>query len=151
MSAKLVGLAGGIVFGFVLSWSELTHRSVIHDMLALREADVFLLMGSAILIAAAGCHLLRVFRATSLVTTERVQWTSPTVEARHVAGAALFGVGWTLAGTCPGPAAAMLGEGRLGGVPVVIGIMIGTAFQPRLARRHVARPLVSHHPGAAGL
>ncbi|MDO5647792.1 DUF6691 family protein [Paracoccus sp. (in: a-proteobacteria)] len=41
----------------------------------------------------------------------------PTIDARLITGAALFGLGWGLAGLCPGPAIASL---AYGGVPVLI-------------------------------
>jgi hypothetical protein len=60
MTAKLAGLPAGVIFGFVLSWARLTDPAVIRNMLLLREAHVFLIMGSAIAVAAVGVRLLRV-------------------------------------------------------------------------------------------
>ena len=43
----------------------------------------------------------------------------------HVGGAALFGVGWSVADTCPGPLAVIVGEGKLAALAVVAGVVTG--------------------------
>ena len=136
MTTKLVGLALGAVFGFVLAWSRVTDPAVIRDMLLLREAHVFLLMGSAIAVAAVGVRLLRLVRLRSLVTHEQISWTAAPVEARHITGSALFGVGWSVACTCPGPVAAMIGQGQFAGLVVGAGLISGIAIRQRLEARN---------------
>lgn len=134
MSVNVIGVAAGISFGWILSWARLTDPAVIRNMLLLKEAHVFLIMGSAIAVAAAGCGLLRAFGAWSLLTNEAIEWTSAPVERRHVFGSILFATGWSIAGTCPGPVAAMVGQGKLAGVAIGVGILVGVAIQPWLVR-----------------
>ena len=43
-----------------------------------------------------------------------------------VLGAILFGIGWAITGTCPGPAITMVGEGKLTAIVTLIGIFAGT-------------------------
>jgi len=59
------------------------------------------------------------------------------LDARLVAGAAVFGVGWGLAGYCPGPAIVSLGSASLGFAPgqvwvffatMVVGVLLGDAI-----------------------
>ncbi len=147
MKVKLIGFAAGTGFGVILAWARLTDPLVVREMLLLRDAHVFLIMGSAILVAAIGCRLLRAVGARSVMTAEPIQWSVARPEPRHVLGSVLFGTGWSVAGTCPGPVAAMIGEGRLGGVMVAAGILVGvvaqrvfvrsrTAVQPHVDRAH---------------
>ena len=150
MKTKAIGLAGGVVFGFTLAWARLTDPRVIRDMLLLKEPHVFLIMGSAVAVAAVGLRALKATGARCIITGEPVDWTVEQPRTRHVAGSILFGIGWTVAGTCPGPVAAMIGEGRLAGVPVAVGLLAGVAVQRMLA----ARKNVDAHtpaPAAAGL
>ena len=150
MKTKAIGLAGGVVFGFTLAWARLTDPHVIRDMLLLKEPHVFLIMGSAVAIAAIGVRVLKLSNARCIVTGEPVDWTVEQPRTRHVAGSILFGIGWTVAGTCPGPVAAMIGEGRLAGVPVAVGLLAGVAVQRMLVPRknvHAQTPA----PAAAGL
>jgi uncharacterized protein len=61
------------------------------------------------------------------------------VDARLVAGAAVFGVGWGLAGYCPGPAIVSLGfaPGQVGVffATMVVGVLLGDA----IGASHVSR------------
>lgn len=150
MRAKLVGLVFGAGIGFVFAWAWLTDPAVIRDMLLLREPDVFLLMGSAIAVAAGGTWLLRFFGVRALVSNEPVAWTAERPEPRHVVGSVLFGAGWAVAGTCPGPVAVMIGEGRLGGIVVAIGLGVGVLLQGVFKRRRLA-PTNHEAPGMVGL
>jgi hypothetical protein len=56
------------------------------------------------------------------------------IEARLVGGAALFGVGWGLAGYCPGPALVSLGRGTLAPFVFVATMIVGMLLV-RVAQR----------------
>jgi uncharacterized protein len=150
MKTKIVGALAGSAFGFVLAWSRVTDPEVIRRMLLLMEADVFLLMGAAVLVAAAGIRLLRAFRFRALVTGERINWVSTPIQSRHMVGSALFGAGWSVACTCPGPVAAMIGQGHLAGLVVAAGLLSGIAIKHGLDR-HVRALPASNASQAAGL
>jgi uncharacterized membrane protein YedE/YeeE len=134
VKTKTIGLLGGMVFGFTLAWAQLTDPRVIRDMLLLKEAHVFLIMGSAVVIAAVGVRLLTMAGARTIVTHEPIGWTVERPQVRHVGGSILFAAGWTVAGTCPGPVAAMIGQGELIGLPVVTGLFAGVTLQRVLMR-----------------
>jgi uncharacterized membrane protein YedE/YeeE len=149
MTAKLVGLLVGVGFGFVIAWAGVTDPAVIRSMLLLREPHVFLLMGSAIGVAGIGVRVLKATRMRSLVGHELITWSPSPVQSRHIAGSALFGAGWSVACTCPGPVAAMIGQGHFAGLIVSAGLMSGIALKHRLDARAVQRPTAepSHAPG----
>ena len=86
MKTRLAGLLAGTALGFVLAWARLTDPSTIRSMLLLREADAFLLMGAAVLVAAVGARLLRAAGARALITGEPIGWTLERPSARHFAG-----------------------------------------------------------------
>ena len=137
MNLNIVGLLVGTGFGFVLAAARLTDYDVIHNMLLLREFDVFFLMASAIGTAAPLLWLLR-----------RSGWTTPyggplavrqlPVERHNVAGAAVFGAGWAVAGTCPGPALAMTAGGSVLGVVVMAGLLTGAILRDKVAARETS-------------
>jgi len=149
MRPKVVALLFGMAFGFVLSWAQVSDPMVIRKMLLLQEPDVFLLMGSAIAVAALGLWILKRVNALALVTRERVAWTLAKPARRHVVGSVVFGTGWALAGTCPGPMAAMIGQGRLGGLFVAIGVLAGAALQGMAARRRSTASVPLQDPSAS--
>jgi uncharacterized protein len=111
---------------------------------------LFLIMGSAVAIAPIGVRALKASGARCLVTGEPVVWSLERPGTPHVAGSMLMALGWTVAGTCPGPVAAMIGEGGLVGVPVAVGLLAGVTLQCVLAPK---KGVDAHMPAdaAAGL
>jgi uncharacterized membrane protein YedE/YeeE len=133
------GFALGLLFGFLLAAARVNDYGVIHNMLLLREPDVFLLMGSAVVTALV---VLRVLKARSWQTLDGPLTLTPApIERKHVAGSMIFGVGWAIAGTCPGPALAMTASGGLLGLAVVgglfVGLALGGAATPAASAYHV--------------
>ena len=150
MKAKLLGLLAGAAFGFVIAWARVTDPDVIRRMLLLKEPDVFLLMGAAIIVAGVGVRLLRALQFKAVLTGERIDWVSTPIQARHVAGSVMFGAGWSVACTCPGPVAAMIGQGHLAGIVAGAGLLSGIALKHRFDRR-VSVPAPSNASQPAGL
>lgn len=148
---KAAGLLFGIGFGFVLGWSRLTDYDVIHEMLLLHQFDVFLMMGAAVATAAVAARLLRALGARSLVGHEPIAWSVTRPARNHVIGGLLFGVGWAVSGTCPGPVAAQLGRGQLAALFTLAGIFFGVALFGYLKQRREAAsalPRNREHVGA---
>jgi uncharacterized protein len=129
MRHVLACLLAGVGFGFVLGWARLTEPDTIYNMLRLREPDVFLLMGSAIVTGAAGVRLLRRSGARTVANGEPVTWKTLPASRDHVVGSMLFGLGWSLACTCPGPTAAMIGRGQWAGLFTALGLFTGIALR----------------------
>ena len=87
----------GVAFGFGLGAARLNDYDAIHDMLLLREPEVFLLMASAMAVALPVLWLL-----------ERGAWHTPggglmrlsrsNIERKHIFGSAVFGGGWAITG-----------------------------------------------------
>jgi uncharacterized membrane protein YedE/YeeE len=125
MTLNAVGLLFGAAFGFVLGWARLTDYDVIRNMLLLRESDVFLIMMSAIATAAVGIRALRAMETRAIVDESPVNWKVEPPATRHVAGSVLFGLGWSVAATCPGPVAAQLGRGQFAGLFTIAGLLTG--------------------------
>ena len=66
------------------------------------------------------------------------------IDRNLIAGSLLFGMGWALAGLCPGPALASLGFGGLGGLVFLLAMLGGMVVAPALrARLDAAAPAAS--------
>jgi uncharacterized membrane protein YedE/YeeE len=130
---NVAALVVGAVFGFAIAGARLHDYNVIHDMLLLREFDVFLLMASAIAVA-----------APALLLLQRMGWQTPfsgplrvprlPANRNTILGSLVFGTGWAVAGTCPGPAIAMVATGSVPGVFVMAGIIFGASLHGALGR-----------------
>jgi uncharacterized membrane protein YedE/YeeE len=147
---KAAGLLFGIGFGFVLGWSRLTDYDVIHEMLLLRRFDIFLMMGTAVATAAVVARLLRALGARSLVGHEPITWSVRQPARNHLIGGMIFGAGWAVSGTCPGPVAAQLGRGQLAALFTLAGIFCGVALFGYLKQRREAATALPRNRDLAG-
>jgi uncharacterized membrane protein YedE/YeeE len=76
-----------------------------------------------------------------------VRWTLTRPTRQHVVGSAVFGVGWGIANTCPGPVAAQLGQGALWSLLTIAGIVIGIRVRDRQTAR-VSAPAARPQPAS---
>lgn len=134
----LANLGLGLIFGLGLLLSGMTDPTKVQNFLDISgiwDPSLAFVMGGAILVTAVGYKL--VLRRTSPLLESVFQIpTSSKIDTRLLVGSAVFGVGWGLAGFCPGPALTSLllgAPGTLAFVPALfIGIMIGTLYIRRL-------------------
>ncbi len=131
---KLSALLVGMAFGFLVAAARLHEYQVIHDMLLLREPDVFLMMGAAVVVAAPILLFLERRRFRTPFGGQLQVLRAP-VTRDAVAGAAVFGTGWAIAGTCPVPALAMSASGSVLGLCVAAGLFGGVAVRDAVAKR----------------
>ena len=61
------------------------------------------------------------------------------IDRRLIGGSLLFGIGWGIAGICPGPAVAILLTGHWQVILFVAAMLIGMALFEALERRERAR------------
>jgi uncharacterized protein len=123
VGSRAAGLGVGLVFGLVLAWSGMMAPDVIRGALLFEDSYLFLFFASAVVTATVGVRLVRHRRA--LLTGERIDWRSTSVQRRHVVGSVLFGVGWGVADACPGPVATQLGQGIVWSLFTAAGVVAG--------------------------
>ena len=108
-----IAFAAGLLFGLGLSLGGMTQPAVVLgflDIFGAWDPRLVFVMAGAVLTTAVGYRLL--LRRPRPLLAERFQWpTLRRIDVRLVGGAALFGIGWGIAGYCPGPALASLGAG----------------------------------------
>ncbi len=141
MNRIVTPLFSGLLFGAGLVISGMADPSIVLGFLALGPGwnpALALVMGGALLITAPGFFWLRRRRARPFIADQFVMPPTRPVDHVLILGAALFGLGWGLAGFCPGPAivSAGLGQGAaLLFVPAfLIGGKIADFVEPRLRR-----------------
>src|SRR6478609_2186537 len=87
---------------------------------------------------AIGARLLRALHVRSVLDAAPIAWTTQPPQRKHVAGSVLFGIGWSLAGTCPGPVAAQLGRGQFAALFTIGGLLAGIVVHDRIRVRREA-------------
>lgn len=131
MAAILVALAVGVVFGAGLTLSGMVHPAKVQaflDVAGAWDPALAFVMGGALLVSALGWQLAR--RRKAPLFADRFELpTRRDLDLRLVAGAVLFGVGWGLAGLCPGPALTGLAFGAQGAWLFVAAMAAGALLQ----------------------
>ena len=125
MARILIALLAGLVFGIGLVVSQMVVPAKVLgflDVFGDWDPSLALVMGGAILVAAPAFALARRMGAPLLAPRFEIP-TRRDLDARLIAGAAIFGVGWGLVGLCPGPALVALGFGG-GPAPVFVAAML---------------------------
>jgi uncharacterized membrane protein YedE/YeeE len=125
MRVRTAACLFGAAFGFLISWGQFSDPDRIRDMLLLRDPYLYLMMFSAIGVAGLGTLLLRRRRARALLTGEQISVERTRPERRHIVGAAIFGLGWAIADSCPAPIAAQLTQGVWWSICTIAGIFVG--------------------------
>jgi len=120
-------------------------------MLLLHQFDVFMMMGAAVATAAVTARLLRASGARSLIGHEPITWNVTKPTRNHLVGGMIFGTGWAVSGTCPGPVAAQLGRGQLAALFTLGGIFCGVALFGYLKRRREAAAALPQKAGPVGI
>jgi uncharacterized membrane protein YedE/YeeE len=121
----LFAFSSGLVFGLGLIFAGMANPAKVLaflDFTGLWDPSLAVVMAAAVAISAVGFRFARV-RAKSLLGLPMQIPTAGRIDRRLVGGSALFGVGWGLAGICPGPAFVLLGSGSLKGL-VFTGAML---------------------------
>ena len=140
----LSAFAAGLVFGVGLLLSGMTDPGKVIGFLDLAgswDPSLAFVMGGAVLVGvfafALAARRTRSFLGGAMQLPRRRD-----IDARLVAGSVVFGIGWGLAGYCPGPALVSFGSGvRQAAVFVaamLVGMLLFTAAE-RLGRRPAER------------
>ena len=132
MRVRATAAVLGAVFGFSITWGQFSDPDRIREMLLLEDAYLYLMMATAVGLAFVGIRLLRRYRAKALVTGTPIVTETARPGPEHLAGAAIFGVGWALADACPAPIAAQLTPGLAWSLFTLAGMGIGIALYLRL-------------------
>jgi uncharacterized membrane protein YedE/YeeE len=139
--AALIALLAGLLFGVGLIAAGMTNPAKVLgflDVFGRWDPSLGLVMGAAIAAAIGAFSLARRRKAAG-----RRSWsgepielpTSTAIDARLLGGGVLFGVGWGLAGFCPGPAVVALSTGFGPALWFVPSMLVGMTAHDRLFSR----------------
>jgi len=140
MRAFFAALAGGL-FGTGLLISGMTDTTKVQgwlDVFGAWDPTLAFVMGGAILPMALAWRFTR--RGRPRLGGQFPAPPEPRLGRNLVVGSTLFGVGWGLAGLCPGPALASLGFGGVGGWVFLAAMLAGMLAAPPIRARLDRKP-----------
>ena len=131
MMQPLVSLMAGLVFGLGLAIAEMTNPLKVQAFLDLAgdwDPSLAFVMGGAVTVTALAFRFI--LRRPVPLYGERFHLPTLTqIDRKLLVGAALFGIGWGLAGYCPGPALATVLSGNSEAWLFVPAMLVGGVLQ----------------------
>ena len=129
-------LLAGLVFGLGLIVSGMANPAKVLGFLDLAGAwdpSLALVMGGAVGVGLLAFAVAR-RRRLSLLGAEMRLPTARQIDRRLIGGGLLFGIGWGVAGFCPGPALTALGMGEVKALVFVVAMLAGMGIFELLER-----------------
>ena len=115
----------GILFGIVMSKAEIISWYRIYEMFKFQSFHMYGIIGSAVILGMISMFLFK----RKMVKTfggEEIHVTAKKKGLyRNLLGGILFGLGWALAGACPGPMFVLIGKGVVSILVVIFGATLG--------------------------
>jgi len=123
---SIVYLVIGIFFGMVMLKSEAASWFRIYEMFQFKSFHMYGIIGSALALGVVFIQLIKRFKIKTF-NGEQIHFSDKNKSIyRYLFGGVVFGLGWALAGACPGPMFTLLGAGFLPIIIVIVGALLGT-------------------------
>ena len=115
----------GVFFGIVFVKAEIVSWFRIQEMFRLASFHMYGVIGSAVVVGVISVWLIRRFNVKTIYG-ETIEFHPKTFNKGQIIGGLLFGFGWAITGACPGPLFALIGNGAVAVIAVLLSAIAGT-------------------------
>lgn len=122
----IVYLIIGLFFGVVMYKSEAASWFRIFEMFQFGSFHMYGIIGSALALGVLGVQIIKRKNIKALGGEEMQLNDKHKSVSRYLIGGTLFGLGWGLAGACPGPMYVLAGAGYISILIVLASAILGT-------------------------
>ncbi len=122
---KFVFVLLGAAFGFLLSRAGATTYDFYAKLFLFEDLQLLWVIMSAVGVGVVGLGIIKRIKPNSILGRQSISLKGKPYKKTLIPGSLIFGMGWGLAGACPGTVLAMLGEGKLGAVFTIMGVLVG--------------------------
>ncbi len=126
----------GVLFGIVLTKSEVISWYRIQEMFLFDSFHMYGIIGSAVMLSALIIYFVKRQQLKNSDGTEIIIPDKPENYKAAALGGTIFGLGWALTGACPGPIYVLVGNGYSVYLAVLFSAAVG-AFCYGALRRHL--------------
>jgi uncharacterized membrane protein YedE/YeeE len=116
----------GIVFGTIMYKAQLVSWFRIYEMFRFESFHMYGVIGSAVGLGIIFVQLIKRFKIKSIEGQAIEIAPKDKGVARYLLGGTIFGLGWALAGACPGPMYVLVGTGAFSILIVIAAALLGT-------------------------
>lgn len=116
----------GLFFGIVMYQSEAASWFRIFEMFHFKSFHMYGIIGSAVGLGVVAVTILKKFKIHAIDGSNLHLQPKEKSIPRYLFGGIIFGLGWALAGACPGPMFTLLGTGMYSIAVLIIGALLGT-------------------------
>ena len=119
-------IIAGIIFGIIMVKSEAASWYRIQEMFRFQSFQMYGIIGTAVVLGAIAVYFIKKNHLKDtqghliMFHNKDKRWP------KYIIGGTIFGLGWALAGACPGPMFVNLGYGDLTMAVVILGALMGT-------------------------
>lgn len=131
----IIYLLIGVFFGIVLFKSEAASWFRIYEMFQFKSFHMYGIIGSSVLMGAILLQLIKYKKIKSMNGKEIHIPAKDKSFSRYLFGGIIFGLGWALAGSCPGPMFVLLGAGYVPILIVILSAVLGTFIYGLVQRK----------------
>ena len=125
----------GMFFGIVMYKSEAASWFRIYEMFQFQSFHMYGIIGSALVLGVIGIQLIKRNNIKSFYGEPIHFIPKERGFTRYIVGGIIFGLGWALAGSCPGPIYTLIGAGYVSIIIVLIGAILGTFLYGLLQKK----------------
>lgn len=128
MKQKAIALLSGLLFGFGLALSQMIDRERVLgflDLAGVWDPTLLFVLGGAVGVTVVTFRFV-LRRPHPLIADRFLLPTKTAIDRQLLVGAGLFGMGWGIAGYCPGPGIAALTLGMWNPVIFVLSAIAGS-------------------------
>jgi len=126
MMRSIIYLCIGVFFGIVLFKSEAASWFRIYEMFQFGSFHMYGIIGSAVGLGILTIQFIKNKKAKSFYGESITITPKEKGIKRYLYGGIIFGLGWALAGACPGPMFVLLGAGYISILIVIVSAILGT-------------------------
>ena len=116
----------GIFFGIVLVKSEAVSWYRIFEMFKFQSFHMYGIIGSSVLLGMVSVGLIKLMGIKGIEGEKIKIIPKDKGFVRYLLGGTIFGLGWALAGACPGPMYVLVGTGVFSMLIVIVAAIFGT-------------------------
>jgi len=142
-----IGLISGLLFGSGMIISGMVNPDKVIAFLDITgnwDPSLAFVMGGALAVFSPIYHFF-IKKRKHAISGDKFSWTSnTTIDGTLISGAVIFGIGWGLAGFCPGPVVTSLGGGSNIILAFILSMIVGMVHANQYLAGRFPLPIVGY-------